>query len=227
MRLKGALCEQKFVQSVYQWANVILSEKKIDLILHPGRVGHNGPGDFYFCERRPVLRQPDGCSHHWNLSQVPHLLNHPECHLSHAAAAWLETLRDLHLSSVSLFISCVIRFSPIFPPLWASAGAVPMWVCCHLLAKSCGIWGCKVDMCGMAPRTLYDQPNSKHVLLPLCQLLVILLIGLCQSLMRLCPAECDRQQGNSKAASSTKPLTKASQLQTFQPVKPSWLLEVG
>lgn len=70
----------------------------------------------------------------------------------------------LYLHSVSLFITCVIRFPLSSPPLWASAVTVPMWVCCHLLPKSCGIWGCKVDIRGMAPRTLYDRLNSQHML---------------------------------------------------------------
>lgn len=51
-------------------------------------------------------------------------------------------------------------------------------------------------------------------------------IALCQPLMRLRSAECDRQQGDSKAASSTKLLTKVSQRQTFRGPNTSRLLEV-
>lgn len=78
-------------------------------------------------------------------------------------------LRSVYVSCLFIYHLCHLRCSLIFP-FWASAVAVPMWACCHLLTTTCGIWGCKVGMCGMTPRTLYDQPNSKHMLLPLCQL---------------------------------------------------------
>lgn len=148
-----------------------LSVDQISLIVHPGGVGLvNRPRTFIFASSvQSCVSQMDAVIVE-TFSQVPHFLNHPECHLSHAAAASLETLGDLPLAPVSWFISCVISFPPNFPPFGALYAAFSVWACCHLLAETCGIWGYKVDICGMAPPTLYDRPSSKRVVLPLCQL---------------------------------------------------------
>lgn len=138
------------------------------------------------------------------------------------------------MRSVSAFCLFIHQLcNTFFPPLWASAVTIPVWVCCHLLTKSCGIWGCKVDMCGMAPRTLYGQPNAEHMLFCfLCANSVGhgTLIDLCPSRMRLCSVECDRQQGDSEAliALSCYLQNPSCKLSNPSPtVKTSWVLEAA
>lgn len=106
-----------------------------------------------------------------NPLHAPHIFNHFECNPSNAARTWLLCLLWLVENCALLHLTISITFfSPVFPfhsfcfvffPLCAWVVIVHVSVCCHPLTKSCGIWGCKVDVwygpLRWAAHTLYEQ----------------------------------------------------------------------
>lgn len=82
--------------------------------------------------------------------------------------------------SVTSWVSFFLSF--IFLPLWACVVIAHVSVCRHPLSKSCGIWGRKLDMCGMGclkalPTHFMSRPNSGHMVCPACAEVRLLLSG--------------------------------------------------
>lgn len=82
--------------------------------------------------------------------------------------------------SVTSWVSFFLSF--IFLPLWACVVIAHVSVCRHPLSKSCGIWGRKLDMCGMGclkalPTHFMSRPNSGHMVCPACAEVWLLLSG--------------------------------------------------
>lgn len=95
-----------------------------------------------------------------NSSLVPHTFSHFECHPSNSARTCCNFSHCMTLENCSLILfffclfpthllSFLFSMSFIFFSLWACAVIIHVSVCRHPLTKSCGIWGRKVDMCGM------------------------------------------------------------------------------
>lgn len=126
-----------------------------------------------------------------NSLQVPHTFNHFDCHLSNASRTCCNFSHCMTLENCSLITAFLFfRFFPthfllmsfIFSSLWAYVVIVHVSVCCHLLTKTCGIWGRKVDMCGMARSNVLSthfmtRPNSGHMVCLACSQVCILLSG--------------------------------------------------
>lgn len=108
------------------------------------------------------------------------------------AAVSLMTRGELHPSSFNNFYRILLpsflfhSFCFVFFPLCAWVVIVHVSVCCHPLTKSCGIWGCKVDvwygLLRCAAHTLYDQAK-----LSTCCIFSLLWGHLCILLLNLWP----------------------------------------